>query len=115
MVGSSKADNKESGRAGRAAAAKILHTTLPAQETQGPKGRGLSVRGRWSSQAVSVGLHCAGRAVLACFERGEAWRSMSRRKRVLRAASVYGRKLERGLKLWARGERPRAAAKWLES
>jgi hypothetical protein len=35
-----------------------------------PKGRGLSVRWRWSSQAVSVGLHCAGRAVLACFELG---------------------------------------------
>lgn len=28
------------------------------------------MRWRWSSQAVSVGLHCAGRAVLACFEWG---------------------------------------------
>jgi hypothetical protein len=28
---------------------------------------------------------------------------------------VYGKKQERRLELWARGERPGAAAKWLES
>lgn len=72
------------------------------------KGRGVSVRWRWSSQAVSVGLHCAGRTVLACLE-GDAWRSMSRRKRGLSAASVYDRRQRRKQELWARGERLRGS------